>query len=527
MKNILLFLILLSCPLESSDFSTRSIPVNYKGRIRPLESYVRLTLHDLYEDKLTDETASDFFLKLYYFGFKSIQAKPLIKIQEREIKIALGLTLERNHFSYTELSIAIQGFKGQSFEKLDLLKQKLAFLESFVGIKKTSPHLSILPNRKKNGEWQPLTQLEKESNNFTAYSQKAFTEIQEGYKEWKQDFQQTSKLSISLLKAYEEIASTPILMRSTLVYPSVMQLKAEVLYNNAPLVSIAIIGCLLAFFCLFASAKLHLFGKIALALAFACITVSLALRCFILMRPPVSNMFETVIYVPWVALLFSFILAKKYRSSLPLAAASILSAILLTLLEFTSLNDTLENVQPVLNSRFWLIIHVLMIVGSYGVLLLAGVFGHLYLIERLKKSSCALEPLAKCLVQTLYLGVALLIPGTILGGVWAAQSWGRFWDWDPKESWAFISSCIYLILIHLYRFKKIESIELSMGAIIGLGFISFTWYGVNYILGTGLHTYGFGSANHSLFSLYLGAEAVFLSIMAFLLKRKLTLEKNA
>jgi ABC-type transport system involved in cytochrome c biogenesis permease subunit len=78
------------------------------------------------------------------------------------------------------------------------------------------------------------------------------------------------------------------------------------------------------------------------------------------------------------------------------------------------------------------------------------------------------------------MGVAMLIPGTILGGVWAAESWGRFWDWDPKESWAFISSCIYLMVIHAYRFHFIRNIGLAAGSIAGLLMISFTWYGVNY-----------------------------------------------
>src|SRR5438128_6981056 len=98
-----------------------------------------------------------------------------------------------------------------------------------------------------------------------------------------------------------------------------------------------------------------------------------------------------------------------------------------------------------------------------------------------------MKRLSQVILQTLYGGTTLLITGTILGGIWAAESWGRFWDWDPKESWAFISSCFYLIWIHAYRFGRIGSFGLAIGAVGGLLAISFTWYGVNYILGTGLH----------------------------------------
>jgi hypothetical protein len=146
-----------------------------------------------------------------------------------------------------------------------------------------------------------------------------------------------------------------------------------------------------------------------------------------------------------------------------------------------------------------------MVVGSYGVFILAGVLAHIELIRKQDKIP------ASPLLPLLYLGTIALIGGTILGGIWAAQSWGRFWDWDPKESWAFVSSCIYLLLIHAYRFGKISTFGLAVGSILGLIAISFTWYGVNYILGTGLHSYGFGSGGEYWYYGYIGAEMLFLA----------------
>jgi len=176
----------------------------------------------------------------------------------------------------------------------------------------------------------------------------------------------------------------------------------------------------------------------------------------------------------------------------------------------------------VLDSQYWLTVHVLMVVGSYGMFALAGVLGHFYLISRLisGRQTDQTERFGRQILQAMYLGTALLIPGTILGGVWAAESWGRFWDWDPKESWAFISSCVYLIWIHAYRFGHIRYDGLAVGSITGLMVISFTWYGVNYILGTGLHSYGFGSGGEIYYYLYLAGEAAFIAASLFAIRPK-------
>jgi ABC-type transport system involved in cytochrome c biogenesis permease subunit len=226
-------------------------------------------------------------------------------------------------------------------------------------------------------------------------------------------------------------------------------------------------------------------------------------------------MFETVIYVPWIAVLAGLILFFIFKNHVVIIASCTAALALLALLNVTDVNSSLENVQAVLDSQYWLIIHVLMVVASYGIFILGGILGHFYLISYAKnrRETPALSALSKLILQSMYAGIALLIPGTILGGVWAAESWGRFWDWDPKESWAFISACIYLTFIHAYTFQHIRSFGLAVGSIAGLLGISFTWYGVNYILGTGLHTYGFGKGGDIYYYLYFLAELLFLFVI--------------
>jgi ABC-type transport system involved in cytochrome c biogenesis permease subunit len=224
-------------------------------------------------------------------------------------------------------------------------------------------------------------------------------------------------------------------------------------------------------------------------------------------------MFETVVYVPWVAVLTGFALYFFTRNKVLVIASTAAAFLFLIFLQLTHLDNGMENVQAVLDSQFWLMIHVLMVVGSYGLFILAGILGHLYLGMHLyyHSETPAMANLGRNIIQIIFIGTSLLITGTILGGVWAAESWGRFWDWDPKESWAFISSCIYLIWIHLYTFGHIGNFGLAVGSVAGLSAIGFTWYGVNYILGTGLHSYGFGTGGEQYFYLFMLLEALFLA----------------
>ena len=257
---------------------------------------------------------------------------------------------------------------------------------------------------------------------------------------------------------------------------------------------------------------LKLFSLGSFALAVVLHTFFLGFRCYLLHRPPVSNMYETVLYVPWIAVMASLGLGYYFRSYFILAAANAACVLLLSTLKLAGIHSSLDNVQAVLNSHYWLIIHVLMVVGSYGLFCLGGVIGHCYLISAcLYPQQIAFRKTSASLMrQSIYLGLVLLIAGTLLGGVWAAESWGRFWDWDPKEAWAFISICSYLIWVHAYMFNKIGDFGLAVGSIIGLQVISFTWYGVNYVLGAGLHSYGFGSGGEFYYYLYLFLETAFI-----------------
>lgn len=402
--------------------------------------------------------------------------------------------------------------------------------------------LRVLPGKQGRGDWLPLRALKIKTydpltdqlvlvRNFTVYSDEIFANLQKAYINLEHSFKQngpaadqeslSQQLAQNLIAGYTSIEGQVYLeaAEKSVDYPSLMQLRAEVFYYRYPLVVVTFLmyGLAIVLLCLSYLVSARTWGIMsvfALFMAFLLHTIVLTLRCYILGRPPVSNMYETVIYVPWIAMLLGILLSIVLRNRIILIASALASFLLLMLLWITNTSNDLANVQAVLDSQYWLIIHVLLVVGSYGAFVLSGIIGHLYLVARVikKQETKNIQFLSKCILQAMYIGVAMLIPGTILGGVWAAESWGRFWDWDPKESWAFISSCVYLIWIHAYTFQYIKNFGLAVGSIIGLGIITFTWYGVNYILGTGLHSYGFGFGGELYYYGFLICELIFLFI---------------
>jgi ABC-type transport system involved in cytochrome c biogenesis permease subunit len=217
-------------------------------------------------------------------------------------------------------------------------------------------------------------------------------------------------------------------------------------------------------------------------------------RIIISGRAPVTNMYESVVWVAFGTILFALVFEAIYRSryfllgAVPVAVASLILADTQPVI----LDSAIHPLVPVLADNFWLTTHVLTITLSYAAFALALGVGHIILIQSIvgKKTAPALH---NYLYRTLQIGVLLLAIGTILGGVWANYSWGRFWDWDPKETWALIALLAYLFLLHGRIAGKWGGFGMAVGAILAFQCVIMAWYGVNFVLGVGLHSYGFGS----------------------------------
>jgi len=246
-----------------------------------------------------------------------------------------------------------------------------------------------------------------------------------------------------------------------------------------------------------------------------------AVRIWIAGRPPVTNMYESILWVAFGASLFAIFFSARYRTSAYLLAASpvVILALVASDLQPAVLDPSLNPLVPVLRSNFWLTIHVLTITLSYGAFALATALGHFLVFRSLQSRALpsATDAGVLQLYRCLQIGVLLLAAGVILGGVWANYSWGRFWDWDPKETWALIALLSYIILLHGRLGGWWGGYGLAVGSISCFLTILMAWYGVNFVLGKGLHSYGFGNGGQ----LYVGFFALLelLIILYALLRR--------
>jgi ABC-type transport system involved in cytochrome c biogenesis permease subunit len=236
-----------------------------------------------------------------------------------------------------------------------------------------------------------------------------------------------------------------------------------------------------------------------------------AARIAIAGRAPVTNMYESVVWVACGTILFALVFEAIYRSryfllgAVPVAVISLILADTQTL----ALDRSINPLVPVLRDNFWLTTHVLIITLSYAAFALALGIGHIALGKVINGRDPE-APLYNYLYRTLQIGVLLLATGTILGGVWANYSWGRFWDWDPKETWALITLLGYLIVLHGRIASRWAGFGMAVGAVLAFQGVLMAWYGVNFVLGVGLHSYGFGTGGFGWALLFVAAEIGFV-----------------
>jgi ABC-type transport system involved in cytochrome c biogenesis permease subunit len=228
-------------------------------------------------------------------------------------------------------------------------------------------------------------------------------------------------------------------------------------------------------------------------------------------------MYETVIWVSFGAMLFATILESIYRKRYFFYAG--LSASVLALIvadsQPTILDASINPLTAVLRNNMWLTIHVLTIVSSYAAFALTAALGHIALTMSLwgKRYATALGEVQFFIYRAMQIGVLLLAAGTILGGVWANYSWGRFWGWDPKETWALVTLLCYLALLHGRLAGWWRGFGLSVGSVVCFLSVMMSWYGVNFVLGKGLHSYGFGTGGFSYVACFAVFEVIFVAFV--------------
>ncbi|WP_323789942.1 cytochrome c biogenesis protein CcsA [Psychroserpens sp.] len=280
--------------------------------------------------------------------------------------------------------------------------------------------------------------------------------------------------------------------------------------------------------------------NIVILVLFLLHTAGLITRWYISGHAPWSDAYESMIYVAWATMLFCFLLSNskghnylsilygilggKNTSYLTTAAGAFVTSMLLMVAHLSWMDPAIANLQPVLDS-YWLMIHVAVIVASYGPFTLGMMLGVTALLlmiltteQNKDKMLLNIQELTIINEMALTVGLVMLTIGNFLGGMWANESWGRYWGWDPKETWALISIMAYAFIIHMRLIPGLRGrFGFNFASIIGIAFIIFTYFGVNFYL-SGLHSYQ--SGQQILSYQYIAGVVVAVALLGYFAYRK-------
>jgi cytochrome c-type biogenesis protein CcsB len=314
------------------------------------------------------------------------------------------------------------------------------------------------------------------------------------------DYEQSNELLLSLKSFQSKYGGE--------VMPKESRIKAEILYNKIDIFNLLFqlylyVGLIMIVFVILSIFKQNKLNKITIGISkvllvslFIVHTSGLAARWYISGHAPWSNAYESMIYVAWATMFFGLAFGRK--SDLTMGSTAFVTSIILMVAHWNWLDPSIGNLQPVLDS-YWLMIHVAVIVGSYGPFALGAIIGLVSLIliivtnkSNVKKMKLNIQELTIINELALTVGLVMLTIGNFLGGQWANESWGRYWGWDPKETWALISIFVYAFVIHMRLVPGLRGLfAFNWAAVFAFASILMTYFGVNFYL-SGLHSYASG-----------------------------------
>jgi len=384
-----------------------------------------------------------------------------------------------------------------------------------------------------NNKW--ISNVELSQSNIRGKDSVFIAEIISGYRltlnyaRQSNDYSQADKV-LDLIIEYQQKYGSEVLLSDN-------KIDAEIAYNKANLFNrlyhyFAMFGFFMFSFIIiqiFYENKVVNFSvkffKVCIWALFLVMTVGLIARWYISGHAPWSDAYESVIYVSWATVLFGLAFGRK--SDLTIASTAFVASILLWVAHLNWLDPSIANLQPVLDS-YWLMIHVAVIVASYGPFTLGWILGITALLlmvfttkNNKSKMDLNIKEITIITEMAITVGLVMLAIGNFLGGQWANESWGRYWGWDPKETWALISIMVYAFVIHMRLVPGLRGRWFfNVMAVFAFASILMTYFGVNFYL-TGLHSYASGDVPVTPgFVFYLMAVLLLLSVISYFKYKK-------
>ena len=487
---------------------------DHKGRMKPMHTLSREILRKLYRKESVNGQNADQVILGMYAESEYWQTVPMIKLGAHKNVFKLLKTNDK-YISYQDFFDHQTGTyllrdevrKAYSMVKADrgVYEKELMKIDERVNVASmafSGKFLKLIPSGDELNTWQSPEVDHGSGQVLTPVAQKFFTAYHDGLRQAvaQKDYTFVNQLIKELASFQKENGKD--------VIPSDTKINAEIFLNKLNVFNRLALGYFLLGLSLlillfvtvfkpnFNSTKAFkiLFG-IAL-FSFGLHTLGLGLRWFVSGRAPWSNGYESMIYIAWTSVLAGMIFSRKSIGGM--AATMILSATVLLVAFLSYLNPEITPLVPVLKS-YWLTIHVSLEAGSYGFLMLGAIIGLINMIlliflsqknkDRVKR---IIKEMSYISEMTLIGGIFMLSVGTYLGGVWANESWGRYWGWDAKETWALVTILVYAFILHMRIIPKMNGLFLfNTMAILGWASVIMTYYGVNYYL-SGLHSYAAG-----------------------------------
>jgi cytochrome c-type biogenesis protein CcsB len=509
MKWIVCFLMLILSGHVMADVGAplESLPVQDGGRIKPFDTFARESLQLIYGKQTYESKQATEVVFTWLLIPEHWMETPIIEIRHSGLREALKITSSEKHFtprslfSNQRVGLVFQELQSKSSrgEKLNPYYQAVQRLQGQLGLFqaiRSGTGLRLVPNPESD-TWKSVSELDGEM-------QQAFLAVSKGFVD-----------SISLAESGKTPEPLPEFAKAVEEFIVKARAVAPEKYANDRAIQLEehlnhfhpfkwawisyVLGLILLGFSIFGNQSwANPSATVFLLLGFFLHLYGMGLRIYLAGRPPVSNMYETVVWVSWGSVLFGLILERIQKTKLLLACAAGIAifCLILTDLAPTVLDASIQPLEPVLRSTFWLTTHVLIITISYAAFFLAFALGDVLLFFYWRDESryaAQIQSGTLAIYRAIQIGVVLLAGGIILGGIWADYSWGRYWGWDPKETWALIALLGYLALLHGRLVGWVKNFQLAAGAIVAFALVIMAWYGVNFVLGAGLHSYGFGA----------------------------------
>lgn len=348
-----------------------------------------------------------------------------------------------------------------------------------------------------NFKWySPLEAMQE----FSGQNQAAIGSVVRGLFNSTMDFDWNSANNyIDMIALYQDKVGTDIKPTASKINAEIVFNKLDIFFNlTLAYVLLGFIMVVLAFVVIFKPefkpAKTTKIIFAILTILFAIQTFGMGYRWYLSGHAPWSDIYETLIYISWSAIFAGVIFFRN--SLLALGAATIIAGIFMFTAHLTDVDPQITSLVPVLKS-YWLTIHVSILTASYGFFGLSAILGFLTLIMFIfRKNRSHLDDIIKHISAineiSLIIGLACITIGNFLGGVWANESWGRYWGWDPKETWAYVSIVVYALVIHLRFVKSLNTpYVLATASLLAFSSIMMTYLGVNFYL-SGMHSYATG-----------------------------------